>query len=324
MEFGQWIQQVRLERKMDLRAFAERIGVDISTISRIENMRTQATLATAIRMCEGLGITPSLLVEVLQGTAASDLEPVVLSGHEMIPMLEDVQAFIRSMRRDWRRGSLLLAEMMNTIALLQLQGRRTNRENGRPLFVPEDVDQLLLDIPLYRFEFHYPSDIKTSDIWENYRGGGWITATDVGAYIKKIRREKRVPLVRLQHAVKVSDTVLARLEEGALERIKLNDILLLDEQLEQGGKILVMYWRASQLHEEVMHFLSGSTLRPEDMPLSVWITQQMRLISIFTILCRWFQQEDQKERGWMKELRQQLLQSTSLVEASDSLGERAR
>jgi hypothetical protein len=118
--------------------------------------------------------------------------------------------------------------------------------------------------------------------------------------------------------------VLARLEEGALERIKLNDILLLDEQLEQGGKILVMYWRASQLHEEVMHFLSGSTLRPEDMPLSVWITQQMRLISIFTILCRWFQQEDQKERGWMKELRQQLLQSTSLVEASDSLGERAR
>jgi transcriptional regulator with XRE-family HTH domain len=321
MEFGQWIQQVRLERKMDLRAFAERIRVDISTISRIENMRTQATLATAIRMCEGLGITPSLLVEVLQGTAVSDLEPVVLSGHEDIPTLEDIQAFICSMRRDWRRGSLLLAEMMNTIALPQLQGRRTNQENGRPLFVPEDVDQLLLDIPLYRFEFHYPSDIKTSDIWENYRGGGWITATDVGAYIKKIRREKHVPLVRLQHAVKVSDTVLARLEEGALERIKLIDVLMLDEQLEQRGKIFVMYWRASRLHEEVMHFLSQSPLRPEDRPLSVWIAQQMRLISIFTILCRWFQQEDQKERGWMHELRQQLQQSTS---ASDSLGERAR
>jgi transcriptional regulator with XRE-family HTH domain len=40
MNFGEWLQQERLQRNLDLRAFAGRVGIDISTVSRIENMRT--------------------------------------------------------------------------------------------------------------------------------------------------------------------------------------------------------------------------------------------------------------------------------------------
>ena len=310
MEFGKWLEQVRLERKMDLRALAEQVGVDISTISRIENMKTQATLATAIHICEGLGVTLPMLLGTLLGISSADMESLPPSGENVNLTLDDIQAFLTYMNRDRHKGSLFLAEMMNTIASLQLGGSKQTWANGARLFSSEVVDQLSLDLPLYHFELHYPPEIETDDIWDMYRHASWLGSIDVGIYIQKARREKRRPFVRFQRTAKVSDTVLARLEEGALERVKLNDVIMLDEQLGQAGKILAMYWRVYQLNEKLMNFLSHSDLPQNGMPFSAWVAQQMRLVLIFTILCRWFQQEYRKEHSWMSKLRRQFAQST--------------
>jgi hypothetical protein len=203
---------------------------------------------------------------------------------------------------------------------VQLGDKKQTWANGTRLYSPEVVDQLSLDLPFYHFELHYRPEIGTDDIWDIYRSAGWLSSMDVGIYIQKARREKRRPFVRFQRSVKISDTVLSRLEQGALERVKLNDVLMLDEQLEQAGKILVMYWRAYQLNEALTHFLSESDLQQKGMPISAWVAQQMRLVLLFTILCRWFQQAYRKEHGWMSKLRRQFAQSTPAVDISLSPG----
>jgi transcriptional regulator with XRE-family HTH domain len=51
MEFGPWLKIYRRDKlKYDLKTVSKLTGVDASTISRIENQKTQATLDTVIRI----------------------------------------------------------------------------------------------------------------------------------------------------------------------------------------------------------------------------------------------------------------------------------
>ena len=53
--------------------------------------------------------------------------------------------------------------------------------------------------------------------------------------------------------MKISSSVLSRLETGALDRIKFADILTLDEQLEQEWTIIGMYWEACKFQEKFLY-----------------------------------------------------------------------
>lgn len=324
IELGQWLQQERVKQGIDLRTLSELTGIDIGTISRVENSRTQATLATGVRLCEGLGVTPSSLLEALGRKSSVDLDSADASGCEAIPTLSDVQAFLKYIGTDWHAGCLLLADMLNMIASIQLRSGVTGNREMPHLFVPEDVDKFLIDLPLYRFELVYPPHLRADDIWRVYRCGKWLSITDVGISIRRLRSEKHVPLIQMQHAVKISDSVLARLEEGVLERIKLNDVLMLDEYLEQDGKVLAMYWKAYQLDRTMTQFLTESGSQQKTLSFTNWIKRQERLVFIFTILCRWSQLGDQKERLEMDTLLGRLHQHASLVESTSPSGDASR
>jgi len=321
IELGQWLQQERVKQGIDLRTLSEQTGIDIGTISRVENMKTQVTLATAVRLCEGLGVTPLSLLEALERKPGVDLVSFDGSGCEAIPSLDDVQMFLRYIGDNWQAGCLLLADMLNMIASIHIHAGFTEPREVPHLFVPEDVDKLLIDLPLYRFEVVYPPHLGVEEIWKIYRCRKWLTVTDVGMYIRKLRNEKRVPLMRLQHAVKISDSVLARLEEGVLEHIKMNDALMLDEYLEQHGKVLAMYWKAYQLDREMTEFLTERGHQQTTLAFTNWIEQQEQLMFIFTILCRWSQLGDQKERLEMERLLGRLYQSPTLVESTSTTGD---
>ena len=319
IELEQWLQKERTKQKIDLRTLSNKTGIDIGTISRIENMRTQATLATIVRLCEGLGVGLSTLLEALQQKPDVDLDSTDTSDCEAIPTLNDVQTFLRSISNDWQAGCLLLADMLNTIASIQLRSGFMDSQGVSHLFVPEDVDKFLLHLPLYRFELVYPPRLAADDIWRIYRCGGWLTVTDVGMYIKQVRSEKPFSSARPQHTAKISGSVLTRLEEGVLERVKFSDVLLLDEQLEQDGKLLAMYWKAYQLSREMTEFLSERGHQQKNLPLSPWIGRQERLLFMFTVLCRWSQLGDQHVRFEMDTLLKRSLQSTSLVESISAI-----
>jgi transcriptional regulator with XRE-family HTH domain len=321
IELGQWLQQERLKQGIDLRTLSEKTGIDIATISRVENLKTQATLASSVRLCEGLGVTPISLLEALERKPDKDLAAFDGLGCDGIPSLSAVQMFLSYIDDNWQAGSLLLADMFNMIASTHVLSGFTEHREVPYLFVPEDVSKLLVDLPLYRFEVVYPPRLGVESIWTIYHCRKWLTGTDVGMYIRKLRNEKRVPLMRLQHAVKISDSVLARLEEGVLERIKMNDVLMLDDYLEQHGKILAMYWQTYQLDREMTEFLTARGHQQTKVAFNTWIAQQERLMFIFTLLSRWSQLGDHKERVAMERLLERMNQSQTLMESTSTKGE---
>ncbi len=146
MHFGQWVQERRAERGCDLRAFAALTGVDIGTISRIEHTRTQATLSTAVQICEGVGASVTDLLEALVGKYFPGLEEKPCSDEQVMPTAGDIEAFLSFVQRDPHACFAWLAHLLKRIAHLDgsANAKRSGRAGEPGLFVPEDVQKLLL------------------------------------------------------------------------------------------------------------------------------------------------------------------------------------
>jgi transcriptional regulator with XRE-family HTH domain len=280
MEFGQWIRSVRKQQKLDIRTLAVRTGVEASTISRVENTRTQVTLGTAIRICEGLGMTATDLLLAVRGKRLVPLEEMNTPTEDPIPTLHTIEMFLNSFRANPEAGYLLLSNLLNKVVFLK-------EEDSYP-FLPEGVRSLLFHSPIYQFEIQYPPDIEAEDILTIYKRGGVLTLVDIGTYVKKIRREKQVTLAYLEDTAKVSSSVLSRLETGLMEQVKLADILRLDDQLEQDGKLLAMYWRVHHLNMLLLRQSLASADRTEFLSLPK-SELEGKLLSVFITLHRWLQ-----------------------------------
>ncbi len=103
---------------------------------------------------------------------------------------------------------------------------------------------------------------------------------DIGVYVKQARHGRRVTLSGLEESGKLSASVLSRLETGVLERIKLMDVLALDEQLDQEGKIVALYWSACTLMDMVarMRRLDEQAGARE---------QDLKVVELFLTIYRW-------------------------------------
>jgi len=309
MQFGLWVQERRAERGLDLRAFAAQTGIDFGTISRIENARTQVTLNTAVQICEGIGASVTDLLEALLGRHFADLEQQPPFKERVMPTVGDVEAFLAYAHAEQQACYSWLAHLLDRVAVQTGDSKRSGWKRGSGLFVAEDIQKLLLDARFYRFELQYPGELEAETIWNSYREGSLPTFTDIGAYIKHVRREKQVTLARLEDSVKISASVLSNFESGSIERIRLVDVLTLDQQLAQEGKIIAMYWSVCKFNRRLVcqqqqdgHMRRVEASSPDE------IEQDMKLITVFTTICRWLQVFNQGDTSWIYELGAQLHQ----------------
>ena len=112
----------------------------------------------------------------------------------------------------------------------------------------------------------------------------------------------------LEESGKLSASVLSRLEAGVLERVKLIDVLTLDEQLEQEGKIVAMYWRACSLMDAVVQVHQQSELTGAEMSASVdRIEQDLKVIELFLTICRWLSCLYPSDHTWITEFHRRVL-----------------
>ena len=306
MDFGAWVRSIRDRREMDVRAFAHLVGVDASTISRIEQARSQVTLSTTVRICEGVGMTPSDLLWALQGKRPKWTEGDYITRESEVITINDLEAWLSSLRRHWQEERAWLTSLLNRIAAHSDDSGLTPGETAL-LIVPEDIEKLLQDSRLYQFRVHYPEDMEGDAIWNIYTDGGALSLVDIGAYIRQARRTRRVTLSGLEESGKLSASVLSRLEAGALERVKLIDVLTLDEQLEQEGKIVAMYWRACSLMEAVAQAYQQSEEAGAAMPTSVdRIEQDLKVIELFLTICRWLSCLYPFDHAWVTEFHRRI------------------
>jgi transcriptional regulator with XRE-family HTH domain len=299
MDFGDWLKKVREERKLDVRGLEELTGIDKSTISRIESKSTEATISTVVLICFGLGVTISEFVKALYGKdfplLAQTESPGVLRGGTVLT-LQEVKDLLNSDLPIFKQS---YANILNEVFYLQT-GKDSQTLQKTKLFTPEDVDKLLLDSPLYAYELKYPPELEPKLILEIYNQRGLITPNDVGLYLKGVRRERKATLQNLEKSTKISDTILSRFETGSVERIKITDILQIDNVLEQEGIILALYWESCQFNEEVIYKRSKhlGSLSPSD----AWNLKNFKLVNSIVSTIRWLQYLNPKDTNYWIEL----------------------
>ncbi len=294
MNIGEWLLQMRRKRKLDLRALAAQTGLDIGTISKIENGRTQATLGTIVRAGVGLRVTAADFIQDWQGVPFSLVDGAHVSGEETVPTLQDVEAFITGARTDKQTICVWMANSLNNIA--SLQGEVI------PLFEPAVIEKLLFGPLWHSYEVQYPPEMATEDILDILRQNGVMILSDIAAYLKKTIGKKQITPERLDALLKFSMKEGNRLEIGAVGRIKMIDVLLLDQELEQGGNIVAMYWNVCLFHEEMLR-LQTHSVDPFVSKGTLSADQEVRLVLVFITMCRWLQHRSKSEPSWIRDLR---------------------
>jgi transcriptional regulator with XRE-family HTH domain len=296
MNFGALVRDRRSVNQLSVQALALKSRLDAGTISRIENEHTQATISSAVAICERLGIKLEELIEVLVGKA---VQPVVESYQDnryQVPVLTvaDVERFEILFATHYKEARMLLAEWLNLIFELWI-GEGRDKEDVPARFSPKDIDKLLLQTPFYCFELKYPQFMNTSTILHILRHDGIVIPADVEHFIKTMRVDL------LNNGETGFGEVMKRLDTSSYERAKLVDVLAADALLSANGAILAMYWKAIKFNGDTGdRYYSADTIRDA---AQSWRPQPEGLTTFFIMICRWIASLDGGDISWLERMR---------------------
>lgn len=280
MDFGKWVQELRRQNTMDVRIFAERTGVDPSTISRIENLRTQATILTAFRICESMEISPEQLLQGLNGQEYTFLQPKNFSeeSHPYQLTLETLDGVINNFVSDEKGQRKYLSSLLNAIEKVLYKKDIYEKESHRITTCPDDINRLIFISPLFSpQDIKYPVHLSEKHIASLYRHKGVIIPEDAENYVDKIRTRG-----------------YNRLSTSTIDRLKLTDVIQFDHETEQNGIVIGMYWEACRFYE---HFNIGKTMihsqtsmYSSNSPIEIFTFDwKMRLATLYVTIFRWMQ-----------------------------------
>lgn len=308
--FGTWLKQARVQRGFDLRSLAATTGVDRSTINRLERDAAHPTVCTAVRLCDGLDVSPAELIQVLQGRATRE-KVLPLLDEQLVLTAADVHTFVRATRAAPQRSREMLADWLNTLegAYGQTQQHPESRPLGAPMAAPLQlsrgfIDLLLSDVDFLKSEMQFPPRSDDGYAAELYRRGGALTLRDVGSYIRYRRQAQRKSLRGIGQPLRVSESALSRIETGALEQIRLKDILGVDQELDADGFILEMCWAACRLFPPILKHarVTESAGSQQDW----WTAREYRLALTLLAIVRWWEYLRPGDTTLITQIHQQL------------------
>ncbi|MDM8520287.1 helix-turn-helix transcriptional regulator [Anaerolineales bacterium HSG6] len=273
--FGKWLQDQRKRKGFLLDEFANKTNVDVGTISRLENGRTQATLVTCISLSERLEYSAYDMYSFLQDDAEAKLDETLRPESGGIAIKQVLELLAKE-----QAGSIdvlqLLVDKLNGISAFALQ------TNAPRTFTVDDIRQFLFTSPLYSYQLHYPATMPADLVVEIYQQGGILILEDLQIYIQWLKATSETHLNRRQNSI------LDRLVMGNVDRIKLSDLLELDQLFEVKGELFCLVW-------EAVKYQMGFYRCPADMKWkrqkqSDWIelnAKQRHLTTIYLKLDRW-------------------------------------
>src|SRR5436309_13743274 len=103
-------------------------------------MSPQVTLSTAVRICQGIGMTPSDLLWGLQGQRPKWTEGNHRTRESEVITINDLEAWLSSLRRQWQEERAWLTSLLNRIAAHSEDSGVTAGETAL-LIVQEDIDK---------------------------------------------------------------------------------------------------------------------------------------------------------------------------------------
>lgn len=248
MIFRELIKQKREEKGWTLRVMAETANITAGTVNRLENGKIEATLLTAISLCQALDISLNKFSELFVGRDTNFYEqprrtPTYLSLDDVIYCLTII---LHGKKPEF---FALVADILNQI--IRKQGGNNRLDDS--YFNPAMLEYLLLEEPVVfqHLEIQYPPAMTPQQIVRLYKNGGIVTMADVGHFIQGLREKNETSLSDLTEKTNVSTNVLQRLELGSLVRLKLNDAIHLAQNLERGDEFLAIVWSAVQFDDRL-------------------------------------------------------------------------
>src|SRR5262245_6418020 len=111
--FGAWLQEKRAG--MSLRAFAEKVGVDVGTISRTERDCTDVLVPTVVRSGRGLGLSPASFFLECLGLSFSGIHQFEKAEWQGALTGQDVQCWLLRLLSGQKLGREMLISVLKLI-----------------------------------------------------------------------------------------------------------------------------------------------------------------------------------------------------------------
>jgi transcriptional regulator with XRE-family HTH domain len=313
MNFGDLLSSWRKNKDLGIRDLGVRTGIDKSTISRIENKNTETTISTVVRLCLGLEIDLNELSKALLGFSVKFPErskaPGVLLGKSFLTF-KDLELLTHSYKNNSKKWEIQLSDWLNEVAIKSeytrvstlLRGYESVEENKvTPRIIsPLNIREMIFPSHIYSYELQYPSDLALANILDNFEKGGVITPKDAGLYLKEIRNQKNLTQKDLERITTISEVSLSRLEMGMLDRIRLPDIVRLDQFLKSDGNLLAFYWYSCQFTEEFLGAIGGWITN--SIPVATWSMERFQLATIFLKVFRWMEFVNEGDSSWIQSM----------------------
>jgi transcriptional regulator with XRE-family HTH domain len=309
--FGAWLEEKRGD--MPMRIFAEQVGVDIGTLSRTERDCTGVLVSTSVRICRGLDMSLSDFFQDWQGRNLQDTGQLDQRQWQGVLTKQEVQQWILRLLEGHRRNRELLIAVLNLIVL-----RSGLLSSPLPqlsqLFSLADIEKMLWDLPWFRFEVAPPLSHEPiiANLKTIYQHGGLVLPAELGAYAALQRNQRGLSLKQCSEAIHMPLGTLSSIENGMVKHLKLCDLVLLDDFLQQRGDLLALYW---------WEVSNRQALEQEwnELQLTAPYTPRVKhmLASLFISVGRWLQYIYQSDTIWLSTIRHELgLAKTVIVAGS--------
>lgn len=277
------VRRRRHARSMTTVELGEQASVDGTTVSRLENEKSQVTLDVAAKVSRALGIRlQDLRVSATAGFADATVGRSARSGVSS----SDVDLLLTLYRQDPMAVEELFVRWLGTILDRVALSKRDSPPTAT---LQEQLRLIQADHEVLNYDIRYPRGRELSLLTEGYRLGGVLSQEDFSlllsviqsqsAYLDDLDRQGRDTLIRLQA------NMWDRVRMIDVERI--GDILHLD--------LLGMYWSTLGLGDR----LPGERTDRE-------VHQRGRVISMFVLLTGWLEETAGASEDWLSEVRRDL------------------
>jgi len=150
--------------------------------------------------------------------------------------------------------------------------------------------------------FQYPKAFSPDALKKIYFSAGVFILSDLGRYVRYLRETKKMTLRQVATSINVSHPALIHFETDTSDKIKLNELISLDNSLELDGELIVFAWRTAELYLGV-HRIKTET----EQKIHPWTDSEIRLIEKLVTASRFFQHYFPDDRSWLDWYRQESL-----------------
>ena len=308
---SEWLFENRKAQGLRLMDLAEKSGVTHATLSRIENQQSQATLFTAVRVMHALGLswidlfTNGFIKEGLSVPKIYLLE----SPTQEYPCLNFNDIEVLDSCGVLRRGvaPTIVTQMLNLFikkynSAIDKETRNLLAANFYSLLNVADNQNGIARQYLPELDFLYPPTFSSETLKKIYISAGAFILSDLGRYVKDLRETRKLSLRHVATLIEFTHPALGQFESKTSDKVKLNDLIHLDNSLELDGELIVFAWRTAELYLGV-HRIKTET----EQKIQPWTDSEIRLIEKLVTASRFFQHYFPDDHSWLDWYRQESL-----------------